>query len=52
MRSDIWLESEDERFNCQFSFGKLYGDDQFLNWSLPQPTGLWHLDGFESLSEC
>lgn len=39
--------AEDEGFDCQFANGKLYGDDQFLNWSLPQSTGLWHLNGFE-----
>lgn len=32
--------AEDEGFDCQFANGKLYGDDQFLNWSLPQSTGL------------
>ncbi len=31
---------------------KLYGCDQFLNWSPQGPTGALQLDGFESLFEC
>ena len=31
----------DEGFDCQFAVGKLYGIDQFLNWSIKQSTGLF-----------
>ena len=32
---------DDERFDYQFTFGKLYGIDQFLSWSIKQSTGLF-----------
>ena len=41
----------DEGFDCQFAGGKLYGIDQFLNWSIKQSTGLFGFNRFESLSE-
>ena len=28
--------------------GKSYRCHQFLNWWLPNATGIWHLNGFES----
>ena len=34
--------------DCHFCFAKMYGSHQFLNWWQQHPTGVLHLDGFES----